>query len=378
MGATVAAPPPADSFASQAPANARRSPSSLQSSGNASITSGRDVTGTSMTTTTANSTPAGSDCSSSSSSDTDSCDERRSLSWRVLRAVKNSSVFGVLKPSAKVTPGTEEEEEGEEETFDDIGKKTLDDIETGSTSSADTSPITPETQKSAAAEAGAAVVVGSSGALGVDLDDLEAGKQQAGEDRCTQSVSFVGRLLIMYSVALDKRPVLTKSVSSGLIGLLGDLLAQSVEWGLGGGPVPWNGTQALWRSCAVMMDGFFINGPLLHYCYEILEKYMPAEESMFAAVSQVAVDVFVIDPAFGFIFVWSTGLFEGRSVKHQIVHTLVHHYPTMVLWLIVIGLAWAPLQIYLFNKYPVQYRVLMADIIDLVWTCVSSFFCHVR
>lgn len=152
-----------------------------------------------MTTTTANSTPAGSDCSSSSSSDTDSCDERRSLSWRVLRAVKNSSVFGVLKPSAKVTPGTEEEEEGEEETFDDIGKKTLDDIETGSTSSADTSPITPETQKSAAAEAGAAVVVGSSGALGVDLDDLEAGKQQAGEDRCTQSVSFVGRLLIMYS-----------------------------------------------------------------------------------------------------------------------------------------------------------------------------------
>ena len=45
------------------------------------------------------------------------------------------------------------------------------------------------------------------------------------------------------AVALDKRPVLTKSVSSGLIGLLGDLLAQSVEWGLGGGPVPWNGTQ---------------------------------------------------------------------------------------------------------------------------------------
>lgn len=38
-----------------------------------------------------------------------------------------------------------------------------------------------------------------------------------------------------------------------------------------------------------MMDGFFINGPLLHYCYEILEKYMPAEESMFAAVSQVCV-----------------------------------------------------------------------------------------
>ncbi|CAN0539215.1 unnamed protein product [Laminaria digitata] len=36
-----------------------------------------------------------------------------------------------------------------------------------------------------------------------------------------------------------------------------------------------------------MMDGFFINGPLLHYCYEFLEMYMPAEKSIFAAVLQV-------------------------------------------------------------------------------------------
>ena len=93
---------------------------------------------------------------------------------------------------------------------------------------------------------------------------------------------------------------------------------------------------------------------------------------------QVGVDVFIIDPVFGFIFVWSTGIFEGRSAKHDILHTLQYNYPTMVLWLIVIGLAWAPLQIYLFNRYPVQYRVLLADLIDLVWTCVSSFFCHAR
>lgn len=43
--------------------------------------------------------------------------------------------------------------------------------------------------------------------------------------------------------AIDKRPVFTKSVSSGLIGLLGDLLAQSVEWAIGGGAVPWSGTR---------------------------------------------------------------------------------------------------------------------------------------
>lgn len=90
----------------------------------------------------------------------------------------------------------------------------------------------------------------------------------------------------------------------------------------------------------------------------------------------MCVDVFVIDPVFAFIFVWSTGLIEGRSVTDQIIPTLRYDYPTMVLWLIVIGLCWAPLQIYLFNKYPVQFRVLTADLIDLVWTCVTSFYSH--
>lgn len=87
--------------------------------------------------------------------------------------------------------------------------------------------------------------------------------------------------------------------------------------------------------------------------------------------------MFVIDPVFAFIFVWSTGLIEGRSVRDEIFKTIEYDYPNMVVWLIVIGLCWAPLQVYLFNKYPVQFRVLFADLIDLVWTCVTSFFCHV-
>lgn len=54
---------------------------------------------------------------------------------------------------------------------------------------------------------------------------------------------FAVFLFFFCADALDKRPVLTKSLSSGLIGLLGDLLAQTVEWSLGGGAVPWSGTK---------------------------------------------------------------------------------------------------------------------------------------
>ncbi|CAB1119768.1 unnamed protein product [Ectocarpus sp. CCAP 1310/34] len=69
---------------------------------------------------------------------------------------------------------------------------------------------------------------------------------------------------------------------------------------------------------------------------------------------QIGVDVLVIDPVFAFMFIWYTGLIEGRSVQGEILPTIVHHYPTLVLWLVVIGVGWAPVQIYLFNRYPVQ------------------------
>ena len=93
---------------------------------------------------------------------------------------------------------------------------------------------------------------------------------------------------------------------------------------------------------------------------------------------QVGVDIFVIDPIFAFIFVWSTGLVEGRSVENDILHTIRYNFLSTVMWLIILGLCWAPLQIYLFNRYPVQFRVLVADFIDLIWTCIVSFFVHVR
>lgn len=38
-----------------------------------------------------------------------------------------------------------------------------------------------------------------------------------------------------------------------------------------------------------MLDGFFINGPLLHYSYEFLEKHMPAGDSIRASVFQAII-----------------------------------------------------------------------------------------
>lgn len=44
-----------------------------------------------------------------------------------------------------------------------------------------------------------------------------------------------------------------------------------------------------------MFDGFFVNGPLLHYAYEALERCMPAEESLISAMMQVNENVICSD-----------------------------------------------------------------------------------
>ncbi|CAM9564028.1 unnamed protein product [Ascophyllum nodosum] len=257
--------------------------------------------------------------------------------------------------SAKVWAVTEDGE------MDDVE---MDSVETGnedgsSTSSKETAPNSPSSRCDGNKEA---------------VQDADSKPEDEGKE----TTSRLGRLLLLYSDSLDKSPVITKSISSGLIGMMGDIVAQMIEWGFGDSPAPWSDRYMIWRSCAVMMDGLFVNGPLLHYAYDILERYMPAGESVLGAVMQVGIDVFVIDPLFAFFFVWSTGLFEGLSVEHDILHTLRYNFLSMVMWLVVIGLCWAPLQIYLFNRYPVQFRVLVADFIDVVWTCVTSFFSHVR
>ncbi|CAM9200209.1 unnamed protein product [Discosporangium mesarthrocarpum] len=152
---------------------------------------------------------------------------------------------------------------------------------------------------------------------------------------------------------------------------VGDLVAQSFEYIGGRQDGVWHNREALWRSGAVAFDGVFINGPLLHYTYGLLEKWSPEREWQ-----QVIVDIFVIDPLFAFIFIWSTGLIELRSVENDIIPTIRYLYGTMVLSVIIVGLMWAPLQVYMFQRFSPKYRVLQADLIDIVWTCVVSFFSH--
>lgn len=121
----------------------------------------------------------------------------------------------------------------------------------------------------------------------------------------------------------------------------------------------------------MVLDGFFLNAPILHYTYEVLDRWIPAEESHRQATLQVAIDIFILDPVYALIFMVTTGLLQGFSFGCTIIPMIRAEYATVVVWLIIIGLVLAAPRVYLFKRFPVQWRVLISDFCDLLWTVVT-------
>ena len=131
--------------------------------------------------------------------------------------------------------------------------------------------------------------------------------------------------------------------------------------------------QAVWQTVAVALQSFFFSAPFLHVVYGALERWIPTEESLACAIAQVTIDVLVIDPILAITFIVQVGLLEGESFGEEIVPTVKDDYLTLVFWLLVTGLLVAPVQAYLFKRFPLKWRVLISDAKDLLWTFVACF-----
>lgn len=131
--------------------------------------------------------------------------------------------------------------------------------------------------------------------------------------------------------------------------------------------------QAVWQTLAVALQSFFFSAPFLHVVYDALERWIPTEKSLAYAIAQVTIDVFVVDPILAIAFIVQVGFLEGQSFGGDIVPTIKTDYLTLVFWLVATGLVVAPVQVYLFKRFPLKWRVLIADGKDLLWTFVACF-----
>nr|XP_020450067.1 peroxisomal membrane protein 2 [Monopterus albus] len=170
------------------------------------------------------------------------------------------------------------------------------------------------------------------------------------------------RLLQQYLILLKKYPILTKSVTSGILSALGNLLSQILEArknARNGGPVTEIDTAGAARYA---IYGLFITGPLSHYFYQLMEVWMPTTDH-YCIVKRLLLDRLIFAPAFLLLFYFVMNILEAKG-REDFVKKMRRSYWTALKmnWKV-----WTPFQFINVNFVPVQFRVLFANMIALFW-----------
>jgi hypothetical protein len=158
-------------------------------------------------------------------------------------------------------------------------------------------------------------------------------------------------------------------VTTGIVEVMGDSIAQYTESRKSAAKIPWN----IRRSTGHFFDGLLVSGPLLHYSYGLLEDLIPSKNgAVWCAVLQVIIDEFVCDPIDVALYLTSTSLVEGKPVVARVRSM---YWPTLREGLSV-SLALCPIQFLSFRYAPVQLRVLIVNMCDLIWMSAVSLRSH--
>ena len=188
-----------------------------------------------------------------------------------------------------------------------------------------------------------------------------------------------------YMMQLAAHPVITKSITAGVIGVMGDFMAQGLERVLHQrqqkqrGEVVQN-TSAKYdprRGLSILLDGFFLSGPLMHFGYELFDKIMPihAGGGSGAALMHVLADSVFLDAIFVASTFVVTGRMEGYTFR-QILPQLRKDYVPALKASWATSLFLMPIEFVCFRFLPLSYRVLAVNFIDVIWDAVISFMAH--
>lgn len=181
-----------------------------------------------------------------------------------------------------------------------------------------------------------------------------------------------------YSNALEKRPLMTKSITTGIIQGIGDVLSQLIESKNAG--IIFATNFSLRRVVSFMVAGWFFVGPFVHHWYEFLWKIGKWQEQKYGTsktkqtLTQVLVDqtigVAMFFPLYFYIYELSEAivglrkplwLTATKKIQKEMMQVLVTQYEV---W---------PLFTYVnFAFVPQNLRVLFGDIVAVFW---NAYLC---
>ncbi|CAB9521237.1 PXMP2/4 family protein [Seminavis robusta] len=202
---------------------------------------------------------------------------------------------------------------------------------------------------------------------------LRGGSEQevSNNDSSTTSISLSQNTLSavflagaqLYSQSLEKNPIITKSVTAGLIFAVSDLIAQGIERS-----ADKKKPHDKKRTFAASLVGLLYFGPAAHFWYDNIFKLFPGT-SLFSTLQKAAMGQMFFGPSFTCIFFATSLLQSGnfslgnwfRKIKSDLAGA----------WLAGVGY-WPLVDLISFSVIPMRWIPLFVNVCSLIWNIYLS------
>ncbi|KAG7368988.1 Mpv17 / PMP22 family protein [Nitzschia inconspicua] len=177
----------------------------------------------------------------------------------------------------------------------------------------------------------------------------------------------LAKFLTWYSHQLDRRPLLTKSISAGLIGASGDLVCQHLSLSSEASsslPYDWHRTGRFF-----IMGSFWVAPITSHWYIALATKLVPGKTTVSTVTKRLVLDQLFFAPLFCPSFMGLLWLLEGLDLP-TIWTKLREVTPTIIVanWFL-----WIPAMAVNFSRVPLKYQVLFGNVVALAWNIYLSY-----
>jgi len=176
---------------------------------------------------------------------------------------------------------------------------------------------------------------------------------------------FLQSLLVRYTWAAEAYPLVTKSLTAGVLAACGDVLAQTLER---------KPRLQLDRTVRLVTFSMLWSGPSGHYWYKALDSFWGAGLSKSLAMRKMLCDQLIMAPVGLVVFFAGMGALEGQTWT-QIKQRCRKDYVSLLLpnWLL-----WPAVSFINFTYVPQPQRVLFVGTVAVFWNAFISFIFNRR
>eukprot|EP00980_Cylindrotheca_fusiformis_P003259 scaffold735_cov116-Cylindrotheca_fusiformis.AAC.29 len=167
-----------------------------------------------------------------------------------------------------------------------------------------------------------------------------------------------------YTASMDRYPLWTNCWTSGLLTLLGDLVAQLISYSA-------VSEISLYESCKFFLLGLCVQAPMSHYYYLALDDAFPPTPNPWtiSTLIKLVIDQLLFAPTFLLVVFVFLDILDGRYHYGEMEHHLQQDFGSTLVanWKL-----WLPATIINLAFVSPEYRVLYSNIIFFVWTVVLA------